>query len=57
MTTLAMVSLVSMLGWLILVVANYRSYNLPRAKMLRQIAMWVALFAIIAMVFKALGSS
>lgn len=57
MTTLAIVSLISMLGWLILMVANYRSYNLPRARMLRQIAIWVGLFAIIAVILKALGFS
>ncbi|MBB3991237.1 hypothetical protein [Croceicoccus naphthovorans] len=55
MTTLAIVSLISMLGWLALMVANYRSFNVPQGKVLRQIAIWVGLFALIAIVFKSLG--
>lgn len=57
MTTLAIVSIVSMLGWLVLAVASYRSYDLPKGKMLRQIAMWVVLFTIIALMLKGLGIS
>ncbi len=57
MTTLAIVSIVSMLGWLVLAVASYRSYDLPKGKMLRQIAMWVFLFTIIALILKGLGFS
>ena len=57
MTTLAIVSIVSLLGWLVLAVGNYRDYNLPKSKMLQQIAIWVGLFAIIAMIFKGLGFS
>lgn len=55
MTTLAIVSLISMLGWLALMVANYRSYDVPHGKMLRQIAIWVGLFALIGLLFKAIG--
>lgn len=55
MTMLAVLSVVSLLGWLALVIAGYRSYNLPRAKMFRQIAIWVSVFALIALVFKGLG--
>lgn len=55
MSTLAIVSLVSMLGWLALMVANYRSYSVPHAKMLKQMAIWVLLFSLVALGFKALG--
>jgi len=55
MSTLAIVSLLSMLGWLALMIANYRSYNVPHGKMLRQIAIWVGLFAMVALGFKWLG--
>jgi len=53
--TLAIVSLISLLGWLVLVVANYRAYDVPHGKTLRNIAIWVGLFALIALVFKGLG--
>ena len=55
MNTLAIVSLISLLGWLVLVVANYRAYDVPHGKTLRNIAIWVGLFALIALVFKGLG--
>ncbi|WP_156500498.1 hypothetical protein [Croceicoccus bisphenolivorans] len=55
MTTLGIVSLISMLGWLALMIANYRSYDVPHGKTLRMIAIWVGLFALVALGFKALG--
>lgn len=55
MTTLMIVSLVSLLGWLVLMIANYRSYNVPQGKVLRQIAIWVGLFALAGLIFKGLG--
>ena len=55
MTSLAIVSIISLLGWLVLMIANYRSYEVPHARMLRQVAIWVVVFALVAMGFKALG--
>lgn len=52
--TLAIVSIVSMLGWLALMIANYRSYDIPHGKTLRMIAIWVAIFAMVAIGFRAL---
>lgn len=53
MSTLAIVSVISMLGWLVLMIASYRSYDVPGGKALRQIAIWVALFAIAGLIFRA----
>lgn len=53
--SLAIVSILSMLGWLVLMIANYRSYNVPHEKTLRMIAIWVVVFALVAMGFRALA--
>lgn len=55
MTGLAIVSIVSMLGWLVLMIANYRSFDVPHAKTLRTIAIWVALFAGVAVALRMAG--
>lgn len=55
MTTLAIVSIISMLGWLVLMIASYRSYDVPHGKTLRVIAVWVALFTGIAIALRAIG--
>lgn len=55
MTSLAIVSIISMLGWLALMIANYRNFDVPHGKTLRLIAIWVALFAGVAIGLKMLG--
>lgn len=55
MTGLAIISVISMLGWLVLMIASYRSHDVPRAKTLRMIAIWVSLFAGIAIALKMTG--
>lgn len=55
MTGLAIVSVLSMLGWLVLMIASYRSHDVPRVKTVRTIGIWVSLFAGIAIALKMTG--
>lgn len=49
------VPLITMAGWLALVIAGYRTRNVSRAKTLRSGAIWLAVFGGVAVAFRLLG--
>ena len=44
MSTLSIVSLISLLGWLILMVAGWRSHQVSNSATLKMILVWIGIF-------------
>lgn len=44
MSTLAIVSLISLLGWLILMIASWRSHQVSKSATIRMILIWIGIF-------------
>ncbi|WP_299309426.1 hypothetical protein [uncultured Croceicoccus sp.] len=51
MTALAIVSVVSLLGWLVLALSALKSHEVPKTKLLQMALLWVGLFALAAFAF------
>lgn len=51
MSTLAIVSLVSLLGWLFLMLGSWRSQRVSASATLRIVLIWVAVFLAVTLVF------
>ena len=54
MSTLALVSIISLLGWLVLALSSYRSQQVPRGKTIKIILLWIGIFAGVSALFGAL---
>ena len=51
MTTMALVSAVSLIGWLVLALGGLRTQQLPRARLIRMALLWIGIFLAVAVVF------
>lgn len=47
----AIVSLIAMLGWLALMVASYRSYQVNASQTIRMVLIWASIFVGVAFLF------
>ena len=50
MSTLAIISLVSMVGWLVLMIGSYRSHQVPKGTTFRNAMIWIGVFLAVAFV-------
>ena len=56
MTTLALVSLISLLGWLVLMIGSWRSHRVSRSATIRMVLIWVGIFLAITVVMGLITS-
>ena len=54
MTEMGIASIVAMLGWLVLVIAGYRSYQLGASKTIQLILIWSAIFVTVGLLFSVM---
>lgn len=50
MSTLAIVSLISLLGWLVLVLASWRSHQVSKSATIKMALIWVGIFLGVALI-------
>lgn len=56
MSTLAIVSLVSLLGWLVLMLASWRSHQVSKSATLKMVLIWVGVFLAVTLVMGLITS-
>ncbi|GGD75701.1 hypothetical protein [Croceicoccus mobilis] len=57
MNTLAIVSLISLLGWLILMIGTWRSHKVSQSGTIKMALVWVAIFLAVTLVMGMLTGS
>jgi hypothetical protein len=50
LSTLAIVSLISLLGWLVLVLASWRSHQVSKSATIKMVLIWVGIFLGVALI-------
>lgn len=50
MSTLAVVSLISLLGWLVLMFASWRSHQVSKSATIRMVLIWIGIFLGVALI-------
>lgn len=57
MTTLAIVSLISLLGWLILMIGTWRSQRVSQSGTIKMVLVWIAIFLAATLVMGVVTAS
>ena len=50
MSTLAIVSLISLLGWLVLVLGSWRSHQVSKSATIKMVLIWIGIFLGVALI-------